>query len=76
VAVAGGDTLVIQSLGNFMFDQTGPRASGALAEVTRFAQGTVFLRQLPLPGLYDIALGRSLTDAAARLRLNDAPPRP
>jgi poly-gamma-glutamate synthesis protein (capsule biosynthesis protein) len=57
-ALGGGDTLVIQSLGNFLFDQTGPRARGALAELRSFAQGTVFLRRLPLPQLYD--LGRAV----------------
>lgn len=76
VAVAGGDILVIQSLGNFLFDQTSPPASGALAEVTRFAQGTVFVRQLPLPALYDVALGRDHAGPAARLRLNGDAPRP
>ena len=76
VAVAGGDMLVIQSLGNFMFDQTSPPASGALAEVTRFAQGTIFVRQLPLPALYDTALGRDHAGPDARLRLNGDAPRP
>ncbi len=57
-AIGGGDTLVVQTLGNFLFDQTGPRANGALAELRTFAQGTVFLRRLPLPQLFD--LGRAV----------------
>nr|WP_275981988.1 AmmeMemoRadiSam system protein B [Frigidibacter sp. ROC022] len=61
-ATPGGRMLVIQSLGNFLFDQHGPGAgglaSGALAEVTAFDQGTIFLRQIPAPQLYDIARGR------------------
>lgn len=57
-ALAGGDTLLLHSLGNFMFDQTGPGVSGALAELWAFPQGTVFLRRLPLPDLFGIARGR------------------
>lgn len=55
VALAGGDTLVVHTLGNFLFDQTGEKASGALLEVTSFAQGTLYARLLPIPDLYDIA---------------------
>lgn len=54
-AIAGGDTLVVHTLGNFLFDQTGDKASGALLEVTTFAQGTLYARLLPIPDLYDIA---------------------
>ncbi len=46
---------MIHSLGNFLFDQTGARASGAVAHVRSFAQGTLALRQLPLPQLFDLA---------------------
>jgi len=54
----GGDTLVVHSLGNFLFDQRPPEASGALVEVRTFPQGTLFLRQIPLPPLYEIARSR------------------
>jgi len=55
-ALAGGDTLVIHSIGNFLFDQTGDKASGALVEVTTFAQGTAFARLVPIPDLFDLAV--------------------
>jgi poly-gamma-glutamate synthesis protein (capsule biosynthesis protein) len=60
--IGGGDVSMIYSLGNFLFDQDGDTASGALAEVTAFDQGTLFLRQVPLPNLYDAALGRGQQD--------------
>jgi poly-gamma-glutamate synthesis protein (capsule biosynthesis protein) len=60
--IGGGDVSMIYSLGNFLFDQDGDTASGALAEVTTFDQGTLFLRQVPLPNLYDAALGRGQQD--------------
>jgi poly-gamma-glutamate synthesis protein (capsule biosynthesis protein) len=55
--IGGGDTVVVQSVGNFLFDQLPPAASGSLVEVRVFPQGTVFLRQLPLPSLFAAALG-------------------
>lgn len=54
-ALAGGDTALVYSLGNFLFDQTAARASGQLVEVRVFPQGTLFLRTLPLPNLFDLA---------------------
>jgi len=54
-AISGGDTVILHSLGNFLFDQMPPEASGALAEIRTFRQGTIFLRQLPLPPLYSVA---------------------
>ncbi|MFN7003181.1 MAG: AmmeMemoRadiSam system protein B [Roseinatronobacter sp.] len=54
----GGDAILFWSLGNFLFDQTGPEVSGALVELRIFPQGTIFARQLALPNLFDIALGR------------------
>jgi poly-gamma-glutamate capsule biosynthesis protein CapA/YwtB (metallophosphatase superfamily) len=57
-AIAGGDTLLAYSLGNFLFDQTSTRgASSAMLELTVFPQGTVFTRRLPLPNLFE--LGRA-----------------
>jgi AmmeMemoRadiSam system protein B len=55
--IGGGDTVVVQSVGNFLFDQLPPEASGGLVEVRVFPQGTVFLRQLPLPNLFAAAIG-------------------
>ena len=57
-ALGGGDAALAYSLGNFLFDQSADRASGALVELTVFDQGVVFLRQVPLPNLFDLARGR------------------
>jgi len=54
-AHAGGDVLQLYSLGNFLFDQSAERASGALLELRVFEQGTVFARLIPLPNLFDLA---------------------
>jgi poly-gamma-glutamate synthesis protein (capsule biosynthesis protein) len=54
-ALGGGDVAMAYSLGNFMFDQSGTVASGAVVELWAFPQGTVFLRQLALPNLFDLA---------------------
>jgi len=56
-ALGGGDTALVYSLGNFLFDQTSARGSAALAEITVFDQGTIFVRPVELPNLYDLALG-------------------
>ena len=56
-ALAGGETLLAYSLGNFLFDQPGSRVSGAILEVRFFPQGTFFARLVPIPNLYDRALG-------------------
>jgi AmmeMemoRadiSam system protein B len=52
--LAGDRTLYAPSLGNFVFDQRGPRVSAAVLQVTVFAQGAVASRWLPLPSLYDL----------------------
>ena len=57
--LGGGETLVLYSLGNFFFDQPAEIASGALAELSVFSQGTVFLRQHALPDMFDIVRGRA-----------------
>lgn len=54
-ALAGGDTLHLYSLGNFLFDQGADKASGALVELAVFDQGTVFARLMPLPNLFELA---------------------
>lgn len=43
-----GGVPAVFSLGNFLFDQTDPRAGGQLLEVRFFAQGTFAMRLLPL----------------------------
>lgn len=54
-ALAGGETLLAYSLGNFLFDQTAARSSGALLELKVFRQGTIAARLVPLPNLFDLA---------------------
>jgi len=56
-ALAGGEAQLAYSLGNFLFDQRGSQASGAVLEVRFFAQGTFFTRLVPIPNLYDRARG-------------------
>ena len=55
-ALAGGESLLAYSLGNFLFDQPGPQSSGAVLEVRFFPQGTFFARLIPIPNFYDRAL--------------------
>ncbi len=47
--LGGLDALAVHSLGNFIFDQQGPRVSGAVLQLSVFAQGSWALRQLPWP---------------------------
>jgi len=56
-ALAGGESLLAYSLGNFLFDQPGANVSGAVLEVRFFPQGTFFARLIPIPNFYDRALG-------------------
>jgi poly-gamma-glutamate synthesis protein (capsule biosynthesis protein) len=58
LALAGGEAIKVYSLGNFLFDQTAAKASGQLVEVRVFPQGTLFVRTLPLPNLFDLARKR------------------
>lgn len=58
VALAGGETLLAYSLGNFLFDQTARTSSGTLLEMRTFPQGTFFTRLIPLPNLFDLVQGR------------------
>ena len=55
-ALAGGESLLAYSLGNFLFDQPGAKSSGAVLEVRLFPQGTFFARRIPIPNFYDRAL--------------------
>ena len=50
----GGAAQTVFSLGNFIFDQSSPRGSGALLEVRVFRQGTVAARLVPIPNLFDL----------------------
>ena len=47
--LGGWDAAMVHSLGNFVFDQRAPRASGAVLQISRFAQGTHALRLIPWP---------------------------
>jgi poly-gamma-glutamate synthesis protein (capsule biosynthesis protein) len=58
--LGGGQTLSIHSLGNFLFDQGSPGASGSVLEVRVFDQGTFFARLVPIPNFIEGAIkGRS-----------------
>ena len=50
----GGAAQTVFSLGNFIFDQSAPRGSGALLELRVFGQGTVAARLVPIPNLFDL----------------------
>lgn len=56
-ALAGGEVAQVYSLGNFLFDQTSGRASGAMVELRVFDAGTVFMRLIPLPNFFDMGRG-------------------
>jgi poly-gamma-glutamate synthesis protein (capsule biosynthesis protein) len=51
--LGGLDTVQVYSLGNFVFDQRAPRASGVLLQISQFEQGTRALRLIPLPDVFD-----------------------
>lgn len=53
-ALRGGAAQMVYSLGNFIFDQSSPRGSGALLELRVFKQGTVAARLVPIPNLFDL----------------------
>jgi AmmeMemoRadiSam system protein B len=55
-SLAGGLSQRVYSMGNLVFDQKGERVSSAIVEVRVFRQGTVILRLIPLPNLYEKAL--------------------
>lgn len=50
----GGSAQTAFSLGNFIFDQSAPRGSGALLELRVFQQGTVAARLIPIPNLFEL----------------------
>lgn len=53
LAPNGGEMSVFYSLGNFLFDQSGPRVSGALLELRSFRQGTFATRRIAIPNLFE-----------------------
>ncbi len=56
IALLGGtDGAWVHSLGNFVFDQRAPRASGAVLQISVFAQGTRALRLIPWPDVDALA---------------------
>jgi AmmeMemoRadiSam system protein B len=55
--LGGPDAVQVYSLGNFIFDQKGPSVSGAVLQISVFAQGTHALRLIAMPDVF--ALGRA-----------------
>jgi AmmeMemoRadiSam system protein B len=49
---AGGALQSVFSVGNLIFDQTGPNVSGSLVEVRVFRQGTIALRIVPIANFF------------------------
>lgn len=64
-SIAGGALQLVYSIGNFVFDQSMPRSTGALLEARIFKQGTVATRLIPLPNLFRLG---NRARAAARQR--------
>ena len=64
------------SLGNFLFDQSAARASGALVEMRIFEQGTVFMRNIPLPNFFDMATQINRRRLSRRRARNDQTAKP
>ena len=54
LALRGGDYAMVYSLGNLLFDQPSAKGTGALLELRIFAQGTMAVRLIPMPNLYDM----------------------
>ncbi|MDF1851979.1 MAG: AmmeMemoRadiSam system protein B [Verrucomicrobiales bacterium] len=52
-ALRGGRNARVYSMGNFLFDQRSPKASGALIEARFFQSGTYALRWIPLENPYE-----------------------
>ncbi|MCC0016704.1 MAG: AmmeMemoRadiSam system protein B [Rhodobiaceae bacterium] len=62
--VPGRETAMVFSLGNFLFDQRGDRASAALLELRTFASGTVAARLVSLPNLFELGSAARATPAS------------
>jgi AmmeMemoRadiSam system protein B len=54
-APQGGEYQLTYSLGNFLFDQTSERSSGALLEVRVFKQQTFATRLIPIRNMFEFA---------------------
>lgn len=52
--LGGLDAVIVPSLGNFVFDQRAPRASGAMLQISVFEQGTRALRLIALPDVFEL----------------------
>lgn len=52
-ALHGGRAARVYSMGNFLFDQRSPRASGALVEARFFSTGTFALRWIPIENFFE-----------------------
>ena len=61
--LGGLDTVQVYSLGNFVFDQRAPRATGALLQISRFEQGTRALRLIPVPEVFERGSGAETPQA-------------
>ena len=55
-APQGGEYQLTYSLGNFLFDQTAERSSGALLELRVFKQGTYATRLIPIRNLFEFGV--------------------
>ena len=74
--LAGGATLVAYTLGNFLFDQRDPCGSGSILEVYRFTQGTVYVRLVSHPNIYQVLLrDRGPTSQRGLRNANELPQR-
>jgi AmmeMemoRadiSam system protein B len=60
--IGGGHHLLVFSLGNFLFDQTSDRASGAVLKIRIFKQGTFFPRLIPISNLFEKAAQQNRRD--------------
>jgi AmmeMemoRadiSam system protein B len=49
---SGGALQSVFSMGNLIFDQSGPHVSGALVELRIFRQGTIALRTIAIPNFF------------------------
>jgi poly-gamma-glutamate synthesis protein (capsule biosynthesis protein) len=54
IGLAGGHALLAYSLGNFIFDQRGPKVSGCVLQITLFEQGTFWARLVPIPSVFEL----------------------
>jgi poly-gamma-glutamate synthesis protein (capsule biosynthesis protein) len=52
--LGGLDAVQVHSLGNFVFDQRATRSSGAVLQITQFAQGTRALRLIAIPDVFEL----------------------